>query len=129
MSFLNGLLGQNPEISWHYNTISDNGSLAKMKTKSVAIVKTKGSLGTLKIDCVKIALGALALLAAALIGGPLSYILVAGGAICLYNSVTRYSSGAAGELQAVTSVQAKSFSDNAKDLGTSVTNTIRSVLN
>ena len=111
MSFLSGLVGPNPQINWHNNTLSDNKNLAKLKTKSVAIIKTKGSLGTFKVDCMKVAFGALALLAAALIGGPLSYVFVGAGAICLYISVKRYSEGAAGEANADASVRIKGVMD------------------
>ena len=111
MSFLSGLVGPNPEVKWYNNTLSDNKNVAKLKTKSVAIIKTKGSLGTFKVDFMKVAFGALALLAAALIGGPLSYVLVGAGAISLYISVTKYSPGSAGETAADASVRIKAATD------------------
>lgn len=127
MSFLSGLVGQNPEINWHNNTLSDNKNLAKLKTKSVAIIKTKGSLGTFKVDCMKVALGALALLAAALIGGPLSYIFVGAGAICLYKSVKKYTKGTEGELKAEASVRVKAIVDAVKGITSAARNTANTI--
>jgi hypothetical protein len=127
MSFLSGLVGQNPEINWHYNTLSANKNLAKLKTKSVAIVKTKGSLGTFKLDCMKVAIGALAFLAACLIGGSLSYILVGAGAICLYKSVKKYTKGTEGELRAEASVKIKGVVDAVKGVTDVTRNTADSI--
>lgn len=92
MQFLSGLVGKNPKISFYHN--------AWCKTKSLAIVKTKGSLGTFKVDCVKLALSALAFLVACLVAAPLNLILVGVGSICLYKSFKRYAAGPHGEAEA-----------------------------
>ncbi len=113
MQFSSSLIGKNPKIAWHYN--------AWCKTNSIAIVKTRGKLGTFKIDCIKVALGALALLAACLIGAPISFILVGVGCVCLFASTKRYSSGPLGEAQAEGSQAMRTVLRGAEDVVQAVT--------
>lgn len=134
MQFVKGLFGPGPKIEWYNNTLCNKKSVAVVKIKSLALVKTKGSLGTFKIECVKVALGALALLAACLISAPLSFIFVGVGSVCLYTAVKRYGAGPAGELKAEASINIKravnavhSAANTAADASQDTTNAVLSV--